>query len=139
MTNKVKTTRNLKVIEQSGYRYQATPTVMLKGKWLSEFGFEIGTQVKVECENGKLIITKEEAIADAVELLKEESPNAPGNIAGVQLIPIEKVRAFKDHPFRLYKEFEQDKFITRKLSFTGKSLTDIINMTYRCRVVFAMI
>ena len=43
MTNKVKTTRNLKVIEQSGYRYQATPTVMLKGKWLSEFGFEIGT------------------------------------------------------------------------------------------------
>ena len=29
MTNKVKTTRNLKVIGQSGYRYQATPTVVL--------------------------------------------------------------------------------------------------------------
>lgn len=43
MTKEVKTTRNLKVIEQSGYRYQATPTVMLKGKWLSEFGFDIGT------------------------------------------------------------------------------------------------
>lgn len=47
--------------------------------------------------------TKRKAIADAVELLKEKSPNAPGNIAGVQLIPIEKVRAFKDHPFRLYE------------------------------------
>lgn len=48
MTKEAKTTRNLKVIEQSGYRYQATPTVMLKGKWLSEFGFDIGTHVKVE-------------------------------------------------------------------------------------------
>ena len=51
----------------------------------------------------KTTTTKRKAIADAVELLKEESPNAPGNIAGVQLIPIEKVRAFKDHPFRLYE------------------------------------
>ena len=34
----------------------------------------------------KTTTTKRKAIADAVELLKEESPNAPGNIAGVQLI-----------------------------------------------------
>ena len=67
MTKEVKKTRNLKVIEQSGYRYQATPTVLLKGKWLSEFGFEIGTHVKVECENGKLIITKEEAMEEIVQ------------------------------------------------------------------------
>lgn len=46
----------------------------------------------------KTATTKRKAIADAVEFLKEESPNAPGNIAGVQLIPLEKVRAFKDHP-----------------------------------------
>ena len=51
----------------------------------------------------KTTTSKRKAIADAVELLKEESPNAPGNIAGVQLIPIEKVRAFKDHPFHLYE------------------------------------
>lgn len=51
----------------------------------------------------KTATTKRKAIADAVEFLKEESPNAPGNIAGVQLIPLEKVRAFKDHPFRLYE------------------------------------
>ena len=47
----------------------------------------------------KTSTTKRKAIADAVELLKEESPNAPGNIAGVQMIPIEKVRAFKNPPF----------------------------------------
>lgn len=51
----------------------------------------------------KTSTTKRKAIADAMELLKEESPNAPGNIAGVQLIPTEKVRTFKDHPFRLYE------------------------------------
>ena len=55
------------MIEQSGYRYQATPTVMLKGKWLSEFGFDIGTHVKVECEDGRLIITKEEAVEEIVQ------------------------------------------------------------------------
>lgn len=47
--------------------------------------------------------TRRKAIANAVELLKEESPDDPSNIARVQLIPIEKVRAFKDHPFRLYE------------------------------------
>lgn len=67
MTKEVKTTRNLKVIEQSGYRYQATPTVMLKGKWLSKFGFEIGTHVKVACEDGRLIITKEESTEEIVQ------------------------------------------------------------------------
>ena len=40
---------------------------MLKGKWLSEFGFDIGTHVKVECEDGRLIITKEEAIEEIVQ------------------------------------------------------------------------
>lgn len=43
------------------------PTVMLKGKWLNEFGFDIGTHVKVECEDGRLIITKEEAIEETVQ------------------------------------------------------------------------
>ena len=56
--------------------------------------------------------TKRKAIADAVELLKEESPNAPGNIAGVQLIPIEKVRAFKDHPLIVLKHTEQHSLIS---------------------------
>jgi hypothetical protein len=53
----VKKNRNMKVISQSGYKYKETPTIMLKGLWLKELGFEIGDYVSVSCENGKLIIT----------------------------------------------------------------------------------
>ena len=53
-----KTTRNMKVLEQSGYKYKPTPAIMLKGQWLAEFGFDIATQVQVQCEEGRLIITK---------------------------------------------------------------------------------
>lgn len=49
--------RNLKVISQSGRNYKPTPTVILKGQWLNEMGFEIGDQIKVECEQGKLVIS----------------------------------------------------------------------------------
>ena len=53
-----KNCRNMKVYEQSGYHYKSTPTIMLKGLWLKEFGFSEGTQIQVQCEDGKLIITK---------------------------------------------------------------------------------
>ena len=33
--------RSMKVHEQSGYNYKATPTIILKGQWLKEMGFEI--------------------------------------------------------------------------------------------------
>lgn len=57
MQKKVKARRSVKVYEQSGYQYKATPTIMLKGQWLKELGFEIGDYVSVSCENGRLIIT----------------------------------------------------------------------------------
>lgn len=47
----------------SGYRYKATPTIMLKGEWLKDFGFDIGGYVSVSCENGKLVITPEAEMA----------------------------------------------------------------------------
>ena len=53
-----KNCRNMKVYEQSGYHYKSTPTIMLKGLWLKEFGFSEGTQIQIQCEDGKLIITK---------------------------------------------------------------------------------
>lgn len=56
--------RNMKVYEQSGYRYKSTPTIMLKGQWLKELGFEYGTPICVECSGGKLIITKADGGAD---------------------------------------------------------------------------
>lgn len=34
---------NLKVYGQSGYKYKETPTIILKGQWLKEAGFEMGT------------------------------------------------------------------------------------------------
>ena len=49
--------RELKVVEQSGYRYRPTPTIMLKGQWLKELGFEANKRVTVKCEGGKLTIT----------------------------------------------------------------------------------
>lgn len=52
-----KKVRNIKVISQSGHNYKPTPTVILKGQWLNEMGFEIGDQIKVECEDGKLVIS----------------------------------------------------------------------------------
>lgn len=50
--------RDMKVCEQSGYRYKPTPTITLKGNWLQELGFEIDTPITVKCEDGRLIITK---------------------------------------------------------------------------------
>ena len=52
-----KNTRQLKVVEQSGYNYKSTPAIMLKGKWLEELGFSIGDYVTVSCDEGKLVIT----------------------------------------------------------------------------------
>ena len=44
--------RSIKVYGQSGYKYQETPTIMLK-----ELGFDIGDYISVTCEDGRLVIT----------------------------------------------------------------------------------
>lgn len=54
--------RDLKVYEQSGYNYQNTPTIVLKGKWLQELGFTMGDKLSVKCEDGRLTITKADEI-----------------------------------------------------------------------------
>ena len=51
--------RSVKVYGQSGYKYKETPTIMLKGLWLKEAGFDIGDYISVTCEDGKIIITQE--------------------------------------------------------------------------------
>ena len=55
--------RTMKVYEQSGHNYKATPTIMLKGQWLKECGFNMGTPITVKCENGRLTITKANEIS----------------------------------------------------------------------------
>ena len=49
--------RSVKVYGQSGYKYKETPTIMLKGMWLKELGFDIGDYISVTCEDGRLVIT----------------------------------------------------------------------------------
>jgi len=55
-----KQNRALKVYEQSGYKYRTIPTIMLKGQWLAELGFQIGENVSVSSEEGRLVIIKAE-------------------------------------------------------------------------------
>ena len=51
--------RSVKVYRQSGYKYRETPTIMLKGQWLKEAGFNIGDYLSVTCEDGKIIISQD--------------------------------------------------------------------------------
>ena len=52
-----KTVRELKVSARSGYGYNPVPSIVLKGKWLMQTGFQIGDYIKVSCEDGRIIIT----------------------------------------------------------------------------------
>ena len=51
--------RSVKVYGQSGYKYKETPTIMLKGLWLKEAGFDIWDYISVTCEDCKIIITQD--------------------------------------------------------------------------------
>lgn len=51
-----KNRRSMKVHGESGYKYKATPAIVLKGQWLAEMGFQIGDYISVSCEDGKIII-----------------------------------------------------------------------------------
>lgn len=51
--------RKLKVYESSGYKYKPIPSIILKGEWLKNCGFDIGQELEVEYSGeGKLIIRK---------------------------------------------------------------------------------
>ncbi len=65
-----KDTRNIKVISQNGHNYKPTPTIMLKGQWLKTAGFEIGDPVRVECEDGKLVVILDRERAEEMEAEK---------------------------------------------------------------------
>ena len=66
-----KNVRELKVCAQSGYNYQSTPSIRLMGKWLEAAGFHIGDPAKVECEDGRIIITPDIAKAELINAEKE--------------------------------------------------------------------
>ena len=47
----------MKIYSQSGYNYRKTPTIILRGNWLTDMGFQIGNYISVSCDDGKLVIT----------------------------------------------------------------------------------
>ena len=67
--------RSIKVYGQSGYKYRETPTIMLKGMWLKELGFDIGDYISVTCEDGRLVITPDAeraAVANAEKMFMDK-------------------------------------------------------------------
>ena len=74
--------RKLKVCEQSGYNYKPTPTLMLKGAWLEEWGFTSNMSVSVHCEEGRLIITPLET-ANFIDIFEERLASKVAERKGV--------------------------------------------------------
>ena len=61
---------NLKVYGQSGYKYKETPTIILKGQWLKDAGFNIGDNISLECDAGIIIIKNSTQHMVCAKLLK---------------------------------------------------------------------
>ena len=55
---KDKTTRKLKVYNQSQADKYNVPTIILKGEWLRQYGFDCNNPILITCEQDKIIITK---------------------------------------------------------------------------------
>ena len=54
----MKKQRQLKVHERKNSKWdESIPEILLKGKWLSQYGIVAGEYVDVVCEEGKITIT----------------------------------------------------------------------------------
>lgn len=51
--------RSVKGYGQSGYKYREMATIMIKGLWLKDVGFDIEDYISVIREDGKIIITQD--------------------------------------------------------------------------------
>ena len=69
--------RKLKIYKQSmsGTNYTQVPTIILKGQWLKEAGFNFGEYVEVICEGENITLTKTEAPVIKEELSLEDKIN----------------------------------------------------------------
>ena len=56
--------RKLTVCNGRGNYKQAPPQILLQGKWLEQAGFSAGDKITVKCQQGQLIITKNELSAE---------------------------------------------------------------------------
>ena len=56
-------TRKMKVYGMSDHKWREVPTIMLKGKWLKEAGFDINNPITVEMIDGKIVISHREEMS----------------------------------------------------------------------------
>ena len=52
----------MKAYAQLEYHYKDTAAIILKGAWLETLGFEPGTPINVECDGGRLVITRADEV-----------------------------------------------------------------------------
>lgn len=62
--------RELTVSEATNYSRMTAPMLRIQGHWFQERGFNIGDPVLVKCEEGKLIIMADTAMAQLKETEK---------------------------------------------------------------------
>ena len=53
--------RKLKVYYGRGRDYRRLPQIILKGQWLERMGFSVGDRLTVDCQPGRVVVTKERA------------------------------------------------------------------------------
>ena len=113
--------RSMKVHEQSGYNYKATPTIILKGQWLKEMGFEIGDYITVSCEDGKLVITPD---AEKAAMAKAEAEFMEKGMKKLQ-------KRFQAEKEQLHAQFVAE----RNTEYIRIAPTCIYSCDYLCRVL----
>ena len=56
--------RRMTVYKGRGAFKEAPPQILLQGRWLERAGFNAGDKITVDCQQGWLVITKDEPEAD---------------------------------------------------------------------------
>ena len=51
--------RKLKVYYGRGRNYRRQPQIILKGLWLERMGFSVGDRLTVDCQPGRVVVTRE--------------------------------------------------------------------------------
>ncbi len=70
MARSKKDYRELTVSEACSYGRKTAPMLRIQGLWFQELGFNVGDPVLVKCEEGKLIIMADTAMAQMKEAEK---------------------------------------------------------------------
>ena len=49
----------------TGSRYSGVPKIQMEGKWFEDIGFSVGDKIRVDYDDGKIIIRTDKEIANA--------------------------------------------------------------------------